>query len=171
MCQFTRQYNHATMSNSQQMSRQSFPRRATIVVVFAVLVAIMMSILTRFEDWKRALTVNYAEIDSVLVSQSPADVAASIQQWVDGQSSWSLRSRKEISGGIEMHLTRTTRVMRFVDDIRVRLFVDGDRTRIDAASQSRFGKGDLGQNRRNLRELLAEFDDQILSRGSFGHDR
>ena len=44
--------------------------------------------------------------------------------------------------------------MRFTDDIVVVLRTEGDLTRVQAQSQSRVGKGDLGQNPRNLKELV-----------------
>jgi uncharacterized protein (DUF1499 family) len=52
-----------------------------------------------------------------------------------------------------LHVTRRTRVFRFVDDITIQLTEEAGGTRVDAESKSRFGKGDLGQNPRNLREL------------------
>ena len=55
-------------------------RQAMIFVAFAIVVALMMSIFSQFEDWKRAFTVNRADIGSVLVSEPQAEVAASIKQ-------------------------------------------------------------------------------------------
>lgn len=51
--------------------------------------------------------------------------------------------------------TRTTRVFRFVDDVYLLMTPVGDSVRVEARSASRLGKGDLGQNRRNLAEFLA----------------
>jgi uncharacterized protein (DUF1499 family) len=50
--------------------------------------------------------------------------------------------------------TRRTRLWKFVDDVTVRLEPAAGGTRLHARSQSRVGKGDLGQNRRNLLELF-----------------
>lgn len=49
--------------------------------------------------------------------------------------------------------TRTTRIFRFVDDISILLEPAAGGTAISARSGSRLGRGDLGQNRRNLAEL------------------
>ena len=49
--------------------------------------------------------------------------------------------------------TRTTRLFRFVDDISILLEPAAGGTAISARSGSRIGRGDLGQNRRNLAEL------------------
>lgn len=59
------------------------------------------------------------------------------------------------SSGPVVWLTRTTRVFRFVDDIHLLLEARGDSVAVHARSASRVGKGDLGQNRRNLAELWA----------------
>jgi len=53
-----------------------------------------------------------------------------------------------------IHATRQTRLWRFVDDIHIRLETVPDGTKVHARSQSRVGRGDFGQNRRNLLELL-----------------
>jgi uncharacterized protein (DUF1499 family) len=49
--------------------------------------------------------------------------------------------------------TRTTRLFRFVDDISILLEPAAGGTAISVRSASRIGRGDLGQNRRNLAEL------------------
>jgi uncharacterized protein (DUF1499 family) len=59
------------------------------------------------------------------------------------------------AGNGTLHATRRTRLWRFVDDVRLRLETAPGRVRVHARSQSRLGKGDLGQNRRNLLELFA----------------
>lgn len=53
--------------------------------------------------------------------------------------------------GDYLHVTFTTRLMRFVDDVEFR--VAGDH--IDVRSASRVGKGDLGVNRARVEELRA----------------
>jgi uncharacterized protein (DUF1499 family) len=53
----------------------------------------------------------------------------------------------------ELHLTRRTRTIRFVDDIVLTFHHEGSGTKIHATSKSRVGAGDLGQNRRNILEL------------------
>jgi uncharacterized protein (DUF1499 family) len=50
--------------------------------------------------------------------------------------------------------TRRTRLWRFVDDVTIRLEATATGTRLHARSQARVGKGDFGQNRRNLLALF-----------------
>ena len=60
------------------------------------------------------------------------------------------------SPAIALHLVRSTRLIGFRDDVWVLLEErpDAGGVRLHAESRSRVGKGDLGQNPRNLRELL-----------------
>ena len=51
--------------------------------------------------------------------------------------------------------TRTSALFKFVDDVRVRVEDKGDHRIVNVGSESRGGKGDLGQNPRNIRALLA----------------
>ncbi|HEU0013743.1 MAG TPA: DUF1499 domain-containing protein [Longimicrobium sp.] len=61
-----------------------------------------------------------------------------------------------------------TPVWRFVDDIVVRVSLDGDgQTRVDAASTSRRGGGDLGTNARRIARFLHALD-RRLSRDAQG---
>jgi uncharacterized protein (DUF1499 family) len=57
------------------------------------------------------------------------------------------------STGAVLWITRTTRLFRFVDDLYLLVEPRGDQSAILVRSASRVGKGDLGQNRRNIAEL------------------
>ncbi|MGH7514894.1 MAG: DUF1499 domain-containing protein [Gemmatimonadales bacterium] len=57
-----------------------------------------------------------------------------------------------LAGGV-IQATRTTRLFRFVDDISILLEPASGGTAVSARSGSRVGRGDFGQNRRNLAEL------------------
>jgi uncharacterized protein (DUF1499 family) len=60
-----------------------------------------------------------------------------------------------------LRATRRTRLFRFVDDVTVRLEAVPGGTRVHARSQARVGKGDFGQNRRNLLLLLGALRQQL----------
>lgn len=55
-------------------------------------------------------------------------------------------------------LTRRTRIFRFTDDIHVVTEAAPGGTRLLLRSGSRVGESDLGQNARNLKELIAVLD-------------
>lgn len=61
----------------------------------------------------------------------------------------------------ELRLTRRTRTIGFVDDVVLTFKPAGPGTMIHAASRSRVGIGDLGQNRRNILELWQAIGRQV----------
>ena len=132
-------------------------------VVLAVTALIMVSIFARIDNWQRDWTTNTARLDPLAddpdlrpatLNVTPDQASELLRQWVESESSWTVVKAQETETAINIQLTRTTRFLRFVDDIDVRLIADGGTTRVEAKSESRFGKGDLGQNPRNLKELV-----------------
>ena len=55
---------------------------------------------------------------------------------------------------------RKTRLFRFIDDVEIQIITNGE-TEVSLRSQSRMGKGDFGQNKRNIREFLGELDKRV----------
>jgi uncharacterized protein (DUF1499 family) len=64
-------------------------------------------------------------------------------------------------GGSEVHYVASTRVLRFKDDVNVRIRREGGKTKVSVRSKSRVGTLDFGQNARNVRELLAALDREL----------
>lgn len=123
-------------------------------------------ILFLVEDWKRDLTTNIATTDATaedparrpLESPLPPEAqAARIVRFVEANRNWKVASIEPASseGTIRLHLIRTTTLLRFKDDVHVVLTsTPRGGSVLEATSRSRVGKGDLGQNPRNLRELI-----------------
>lgn len=131
-------------------------------------IAMVGKMIWMVDDWGRDFNSNHAELSEtnsdetlqpIITPQSATEVQSAVVRWVNSQSTWAIvddsdPAAVEDSLG-QMHLTRTTAVFRFVDDIHVRIVKQSDppQTTLTAESQSRVGKGDLGQNPRNLRTL------------------
>ena len=71
---------------------------------------------------------------------------------------WSLVSHQPATG--EIRAEAKTLVWRFMDDILIRVRVRGDDAVVEVRSASRVGRGDFGQNARNIRSFLQELDQQ-----------
>jgi uncharacterized protein (DUF1499 family) len=105
-------------------------------------------------------TRNWADTDEPGDSAlTPLDVAlpvpetlARVEAVIRRLPRWRVENVDALAGTVTA--TRTTRLWRFVDDIVVRCEATASGTRVHARSRSRVGKGDFGQNRRNLRQLL-----------------
>lgn len=99
---------------------------------------------------------NWADLDElgpVVLPLAVHEACQLVERAVATLPDWRVESADPAQG--TMHLTRTTRVFRFVDDINLKLTAEGGGTRLRGRSQSRMGLSDLGQNGRNLRELVA----------------
>lgn len=83
-------------------------------------------------------------------SASPQELMAAVERAIEGLPRWSLLD----SDDEKLSAVRRTRLFRFKDDVTVRVTTLGDGSEAYIESASRVGKGDLGQNRRNLKELL-----------------
>lgn len=142
--------------------------------VLAGVAIVTIFIFSHIDDWSRDLTTNTAWTDDasqtlkpLRVAKSPELVKADLLRVVESMSNWRVADSGEDGSAngdappsgdaaLKVHLVRTTTIMRFKDDIWVTLLpgdADGS-TIVQVRSQSRLGKGDLGQNPRNIRELL-----------------
>ncbi|MEO1497650.1 MAG: DUF1499 domain-containing protein [Planctomycetota bacterium] len=153
------------------------PRRMSpLVILLLVVLAPLLVMAIYVEDWSRDLTTNR----SATAASSPDErlrpidttattdaVTRAVNSLCEGASDWSLGEAAELPSDSPLpdqmteppvaawSLVHTTGVMRYRDDVwLVAEPVDEGRLRLHAESRSRVGKGDLGQNPRNLRELL-----------------
>jgi uncharacterized protein (DUF1499 family) len=80
-----------------------------------------------------------------------------LQRAIDKLPRWEIESRN--SNVIEA--TRRTAILRFTDDVTVVVEDTGDGSRALISSASRVGKGDLGQNPRNIETLIEAVDGEL----------
>ncbi len=126
------------------------------------------------DDWSRDFTTNYAVLTETsadpdlrpVVFERPADeVVEAIQEAADRIKNWEFVGAARMDSSTMVVFVRTSRVWRFKDDIILRVEDLGDRCRLGGESRSRIGYGDLGQNPRNLRRILAELRIVLDERG------
>ena len=72
---------------------------------------------------------------------------------------WSLVSSRPETG--EIRVEAKTLMLRFVDDILIRVTAGGETVVVAVRSASRIGRGDFGQNARNIRAFFDELDRQL----------
>ncbi len=95
-------------------------------------------------------TPQYPDIQPQRFNHPPEKVLQAAAGAVGSLDHWTIESQTDD----ELHAIRTTRLLRFKDDIWLRVSQTGDGwTQVWIRSKSRVGKGDFGQNARNIREL------------------
>ncbi|MBI1915745.1 MAG: DUF1499 domain-containing protein [Planctomycetes bacterium] len=104
-------------------------------------------------NWAETDEPGDAELSNIVLPLTPDETLRRIEDVVRTLPCWRVEKADAATG--EIHLTRRTRLFRFVDDIRLRLEAVPGGTRLRGRSQARLGFTDLGQNRRNLKALVA----------------
>jgi uncharacterized protein (DUF1499 family) len=160
------------MSTQPQPKRRSMLSSAVTTVVL-ILLAIFVLLAMYIDDWRRDLTTNHAATSADAADETLRPIATAltvsaaadlVERAAATLPRWQAAGRNSAGDAIELRFVRTTPLMRFKDDITVRVVPatgQGGGGRITAESQSRVGKGDLGQNPRNLRELLTAIRGQM----------
>jgi uncharacterized protein (DUF1499 family) len=135
----------------------------SVYVVLGIMLVIFAAVAVQIDDWSRDWTTNFAELSDaaedpmlrpLTLDPPPAAVAESLESKLRETPCWSVQSRSAEGDVVRLHLTHITRLFGFVDDLHVTLRpTESGGTRVNATSRSRIGKGDLGQNPRNLKQL------------------
>ncbi len=102
-------------------------------------------------DW---FTKNSAET-SRHYSVSPERLQQAVAGVIKNLDGWELIDDKKITA------TRRTKFFRFIDDIEISIRADGDGSMLDIKSASQVGIGELGQNLRNIEELLNDIESEL----------
>ena len=158
----------ATVARIESQLFPVMPRKATKRMVVAawiiggIVAALVVVLFTHVDNWQRDLTHNYAAttddaadpaLRPIQSPLEPEEVALDVQTAAI-RVGWPAATVTREGERITYHFVRTTPLLRFKDDIHIHLAPHHGGTRITAESQSRLGRGDLGQNPRNLKEIL-----------------
>jgi uncharacterized protein (DUF1499 family) len=135
--------------------------------VLAGVIVVALFVFKDVDDWGRDLTTNsastddgYRDLKPITIPRPPDQTASYVISMVATLPEWGVApdtvQMPAEDGTINLHFVRTTKLLRFKDDVNVRLVPgeEADTTVVHVSSQSRVGQGDLGQNPRNIRELM-----------------
>lgn len=137
------------------------PKRKKMIATLLLLLLVVLPalvIVAQVDDWSRDLTQNTAATaddapEGLRPLKTPLSTPRCLELIKAAAASlprWELASEDSL----KLHFVRTTGLLRFKDDIAVRVEDTGEQRLIHATSASRLGKADFGQNPRNLRALL-----------------
>lgn len=109
-------------------------------------------------------TPEYPDVQPRQYAVGRAQVFDAAMHAVNRLPRWALVSSRAETG--EIRAEATTLVLRFVDDVVIRVTEQGNGTVVSVRSSSRVGRGDFGQNARNIRAFLAACDRQLERRAT-----
>ena len=87
----------------------------------------------------------------------PDELIKAIEDAVESLPRWTLEGRNDT----RVQAVRESRLFQFKDDVTVDVSARGNGSEATFDSASRVGKGDLGQNLRNLRDLTEAIDQRL----------
>src|SRR5260370_13927397 len=114
----------------------------------------------RISDVQTGHTPEYPDLRMHEYAASPDKVAQATKEVLSRLPGWTLVGAGQGAAG---HAIQAVHETAFVlkEDISIQIRREGAHTRVILRSRSQVGRWDLGQNARNIRELLAALDAQV----------
>jgi uncharacterized protein (DUF1499 family) len=130
------------------------------LVVLAVGVAWAAVAWPRINDVQTGHTPEYPDLRLHDYAASPEKVAQAVKEVLGHLPRWTLVGVGQGPGGHSIQAVHQTAFV-LKEDITIQIRREGARTRVNVRSRSQDAPWDLGQNARNIRELLAALDAQM----------
>jgi uncharacterized protein (DUF1499 family) len=132
------------------------------LAVLAIGAAVAYTRWPRINDVETGRTPEYDDLRIQRFTATEERVTRAARAAVAALPGWELVGSGRGPGGAEVQAVARTRVLRFKDDVTVRIRKRDDLTEVSVRSRSRVGKADFGQNARNVRTFQAELERQML---------
>lgn len=150
------------------------PKTPVSVIIAGIVLTILTIICLQVDDWSRDWTQNTSETDPAakdvamhpIATQLPtmefADLVIAAMKEVPR---WELIEQTDDGEDrTKLDFVHSTFLMRYKDDVAVEIVKTETGSTLYAKSQSRIGKGDLGQNPRNIKELITKVREKLNDR-------
>ena len=137
------------------------PAKVALVLVAAG-AAVALTRWPLINDVETGRTPEYPDLRVQRFTAAEERVTRAARAAVAALPGWEVVGSGRGPGGAEVQAVASTRVLRFKDDVTVRIRRKEGLTEVAVRSRSRVGKGDFGQNARNIRAFQAELERQML---------
>lgn len=132
------------------------------LAVAAVGLGIALTRWPLINDVETGKTPEYPDLRVQRFTASEERVTKAARAAVEHLPGWELAGAGRGPGGAELQAVARTRVLRFKDDVTIRVRRRDGASEVAVRSRSRVGKGDFGQNARNIRAFQGELERQML---------
>ncbi len=128
-----------------------------LIIAAVLAVSMIWPVLNVVETGK---TAEYADVVPQYYSTDPQRVFDEVRGSVTDLNRWELI--QDDRSALTVRAERSTRSLGFIDDIEIRVEpITEFATRVNVKSSSRVGKGDFGQNARNIEEFFVELNRRL----------
>jgi len=115
----------------------------------------------RLNEVQTGRAPEYPDLQDRTYAEGPRRVAEALKTALSQRPRWALVGSGQGPAGTVVSAVHTTPLLRFEDEVTVKITRKGGKTVVNVHSRSRLGKWDFGQNARNIRELLAALDAEL----------
>ena len=129
------------------------------LAVLGVLFITLTACWPLINDVETGKTPDYPDLVPRVYGNKPEVVFDAALRAIHRLPRWSVVAQRPESG--EIRAEASTRLLRFVDDVTILMREEESKTVVSVRSASRVGKGDFGQNARNIRAFFEELDAQL----------
>ena len=137
-------------------------RTQVVLAVVALGAAFAYTRWPRINDVETGRTPEYSDLQVQRYPGTEERVTRAARAAVAALPGWELVGSGRGPGGSELQAVARTRVLRFKDDVTVKIRRKEGAFEVSVRSRSRVGKADFGQNARNVRAFQAEMERQML---------
>jgi uncharacterized protein (DUF1499 family) len=137
-------------------------RTVVVLAAAAVVAGIGLTRWPLINDVETGRTPQYPDLQVQRFSAPEERVTRAARAAATALPGWEVVGSGRGPGGAEIQAVARTRVLRFKDDVTVRIRRREGACEVAVRSKSRLGKGDFGQNARNIRAFQAEMERQML---------
>jgi uncharacterized protein (DUF1499 family) len=116
----------------------------------------------RLNSVETGRTPEYPDLQPRSYAISPQRVGQALKNALRDRPGWTVVGSGEGPQGVVVTTVHETPFLPFKCDVTARIRRRGGRTVVSVRSRSQLGKWDFGQNARNVRELLAALDAEVL---------
>jgi uncharacterized protein (DUF1499 family) len=112
-------------------------------------------------DVETGKTPEYPDLRVREFQASPDRVAKALDSALPKLAGWEVVGFGHGQSGYSLQAVHTTPVVQLKEEVNVKIWREGEKTRMTVRSRSRTDLPDFGQNARNIRELLAALDREL----------
>src|SRR5262245_20769986 len=132
-----------------------------------VLLALLAGLVVAFTTWPLVHDVEtgkspeYPDVRVMEYAAGPERVAKALDRALPCLPRWEVVGFGHGQAGYSIQAVHTTPIVKLQEEVNVRIWREGERTRVSVRSRSRTELPDFGQNARNIRELQAALDREL----------
>jgi hypothetical protein len=132
-----------------------------VLIVLALVAAVLATAFPRLNDVETGKSSEYPDLKPRIYDVAPDRVYAAAREALAASSGWKVTGYGFGPQSWSVQALRTLAPVPFRFEVDAKLTREGKQTKVSVRSRSKWGKWDLGQNARNIREFYRLLDERL----------